>query len=135
MNLNLHRLLCFVFSLGLLCAVPCAASAGQRRRGQDKVATRTIRFAPGAKRTVIKERIPLGLSHQYKVHARAGQRMEVVLTTRGRTSLTISARNAGILEGADGVKSWTGDLPETGEYLIVIGTDSTADYTLEVAIA
>ena len=60
--------------------------------------------------------------------------MAVVLKTGNKTSFTISARNAGILEGADGVRRTLVELPESGEYLIEIGTDATANYTLEVTI-
>lgn len=134
MKLKPRHVLCHVLLSLLLCAAPLAAKAVQVQRSQDRVVTRIIRFAPGTNSTIVKERIRLGLSHQYKVRARVGQRMQVVLTTRGRTSFTISTRNAGIIKDADGVKSWVGDLTETGEYLIVIGTDSNADYTLEVAI-
>ena len=35
---------------------------------------------------------------------------------------------------ADGEKSWSGELPESGNYRIHIGTDATANYTLEVTI-
>jgi hypothetical protein len=49
-----------------------------------------------------------------------------------RTSLTLSAPSGDAL--ADGEKSWSGELPETGDYRIHIGTDATANYTLEVTI-
>ncbi|MDQ3179812.1 MAG: hypothetical protein M3Q33_04755, partial [Acidobacteriota bacterium] len=70
----------------------------------------------------------------YILKARAGQRMQVVLTTRGRTSFTVYSPTEGIIEDADGVKDWIGDLTATGEYEITVGTDNTANYTLEVAI-
>ena len=59
--------------------------------------------------------------------------MQVVLTTRGETSFTVYSPS-GIIDEADGVKDWRGDLTESGEYQITIGTDTTANYTLEVAI-
>jgi hypothetical protein len=60
--------------------------------------------------------------------------MAVYMRTGNRTSLTISERETGILEGADGVRQTLVELPATGEYVIQIGTDATADYTLEVTI-
>lgn len=60
--------------------------------------------------------------------------MQVVLTTRGETSFTVYSPTEGIMEDADGVKSWRGDLTESGEYQITVGTDNTANYTLEVAV-
>jgi hypothetical protein len=102
---------------------------------QDRVTIdRQIRFSRGSSSTVINGRIARGTSHIYRVRARAGQEMAVVLNTGDDTSFTISGWNAGILEGADGVRQTVVELPETGEYVIQIGTDATADYSLEVTI-
>lgn len=102
---------------------------------QDRVTVnREIRFQRGKISATVGGRIARGTSHIYRVRARAGQQMAVVLNTGNRTSFTISARNAGILEGADGVRQTLVELPETGEYEILIGTDATANYTLEVTI-
>jgi len=95
---------------------------------------RRIRFSRGSISTVLRGRIARGTSHIYRVRARAGQEMAVVLKTGNRTSFTISGWSAGILEGADGVRQTVVELPETGEYVIQIGTDVTANYTLEVTI-
>ncbi len=59
--------------------------------------------------------------------------MSVHLATGSKTSFTILPPTTE-LEGADGVKDWQGELPDTGEYTITIGTDATAKYTLEVTI-
>ena len=122
MSRSVHNLLAYSMLTAVLFAVPVFAGNLDPPREQDRVAVdQTIRLRRGA-------------THWYRVRARQGQRMQLVLTTRGKTSFTISARNTGVLEEANGVKSFVGDLPETGEYLIVIGTDNTASYTLEVAI-
>ena len=103
--------------------------------GQDRVAIdRQIRFQRGSISTSLRGRIARGTTHIYRVRARAGQEMAVYLRTGNRTSLTISERETGILEGADGVRQTLVELPATGEYVIQIGTDATADYTLEVTI-
>ena len=102
---------------------------------QDRVTVnRQIRFARGASSTVIDGRIARGTTHIYRVRARAGQEIAVVLNTGDDTSFTISGWSSGILEGADGVRQTVVELPETGEYVIQIGTDATADYSLEVTI-
>ena len=102
---------------------------------QDRVTIdRQIRFSRGASSTVIDGRITRGTSHIYRVRARAGQEMAVVLNTGDDTSFTISGRSSGILEGADGVRQTVVELPESGEYVIQIGTDASADYSLEVTI-
>jgi hypothetical protein len=102
---------------------------------QDRVTVdRQVRFARGSNSTLIRGRIARGTSHIYRVRARAGQEMAVVLNTGDETSFTISGWSAGILEGADGVRQTVVELPETGEYVIQIGTDETADYSLEITI-
>ena len=102
---------------------------------QDRVTVKQqIRFARGASSARIIKKILRGTSHIYRVRARAGQEMAVVLKTGNRTSFTITSNNTGILEGADGVRQALVELPETGDYEIQIGTDVTADYTLEVTI-
>lgn len=102
---------------------------------QDRVTVdRQVRFARGSSSTVITGRIARGTSHIYRVRARAGQEMAVVLNTGDDTSFTISGWSSGILEGADGVRQTIVELPETGEYVIQIGTDATADYSLEITI-
>lgn len=102
---------------------------------QDRVTVnQTIRFRRGAISAAVSNKIARGTTHHYRVTARAGQQMAVVLKTGNRTSFTISARETGILEGADGVRRTLVELPESGEYLIEIGTDATASYTLEVTI-
>ena len=104
-------------------------------QAQDRVTIdRAIRFQRGKISSTVSGRISRGTSHIYRVRAREGQQMAVVLKTGNRTSFTISARSAGILEGADGVRQTLVELPETGEYEILIGTDATANYTLEVTI-
>ena len=102
---------------------------------QDRVTVdRQIHFPRGSISASVSKRIVRGTTHNYRVRARAGQEMAVVLKTGNKTSFTISAREAGILEGADGVRRTLIELPESGEYLIQIGTDATANYTLEVTI-
>jgi hypothetical protein len=102
---------------------------------QDRVTVeQEIRFRRGSISAVITGKIRRGTSHQYHVRARKGQQMAVVLKTGNKTSFTVSVRNAGILESADGMRRTLVELPETGDYLIEIGTDATANYTLEVTI-
>lgn len=124
---NIKKIAAFALILTTLCATQIY--------GQDRVTVdRQIRFSRGSISAVVRGRVARGTSHIYRVRARAGQEMAVVLKTGSQTSFTISARRAGILEGADGVTQTVVELPETGEYVIQIGTDATANYTLEVTI-
>ncbi|HEU4596338.1 MAG TPA: hypothetical protein VFS10_14465 [Pyrinomonadaceae bacterium] len=97
----------------------------------DKPINKRIRFAPGRTSTTVRDTIRLCTSHEFFLRARAGQRMTVRLVTGRKTSFTIYTTNMRL---SDGVKNWTGELEETGEYQISIGTDATARYTLEVSV-
>jgi hypothetical protein len=124
---NIKKITSFALLLAVLSAMPIF--------GQDRVALdRQIRFRRGSISAAVSGRIARGTTHIYRVRARAGQEMAVYLKTGNRTSLTISGWESGVLEGADGVRQTVVELPETGEYVIQIGTDATAGYTLEVTI-
>jgi hypothetical protein len=114
-------------------AAPAAPSAVQCR-GTDRNIQKQIRFGRGRTTAVVKETVRLCTAHEYYLRATGGQTMSVNLATGSRTSFSIYAPTGDIIEGADGVKEWSGSLPETGQYIIHIGTDATAAYTLELTI-
>jgi hypothetical protein len=101
-------------------------------RGTDSTIVKRIKFAPGRTTAVVKDTVRLFTAHQYKLKARAGQKMSLHLATGKRTSMTLYAPNGDTL--LDGDVDWEGDLPETGDYYVHVGTDATARYTLEVTI-
>ena len=109
-----------------------APSAAQCR-GTDRAVTRQVNFARGRTTAVIKNTVRLCTSHEWVLRARQGQTMSVHLATGKKTSFTLQSPS-GTVEDADGVKDWSGELPEAGEYTIIVGTDATAAYTLEVTI-
>lgn len=129
-----RQYLAYILIIVALFAVPTAAGA-QNQRGQDVITVdKEIRFKRGEIFAFVNGRIGRGTTHHYRVRARAGQRMAVVLKSGRRTSFTVYENSHGILEGTDGVTQAVVELPETGEYLIEIGTDAAASYRLEVAI-
>lgn len=132
--LRFTRLL-FVLSFFLLMFCAFSPETKAQDRPQDRTTVdQKIVFKRGANSAVIKKQIRLGMSHQYRIRAREGQNMTVILKTGKQTSFTVYAPTEGIIEGADGETKWRGMVNESGEYLIVIGTDATANYTLEVSI-
>lgn len=123
------------FTVFVLIFTAMFTGAVLENHAQDVVALeKTIRFRRGANSATLSGRVARGTTHWYHVRARAGQEMAVVLKTGNRTAFTVYARAAGILEGADGVRRTLVELPETGDYLIEVATDVTANYTLEVTI-
>ena len=111
-----------------------AAAAAAQCRGTDRVIPKQVRFPRGRTTAVIKDTIRLCTGHEYRLRARAGQTMTVHLATGNRTSFTVHTPAGDTPEGADGAKDWSGELTETGDFTISIGTDATAAYTLEVTI-
>jgi hypothetical protein len=111
-----------------------AAPAAPQCKRQDTVVVKPLRFGRGRTTAVVKDTVRLCTSHEYRLRANAGQRMSVHLVAGRRTSFTVYTPAGDTPEGADGANDWNGELPESGEYLISIGTDATAAYTLEVTI-
>ncbi|HEV2864394.1 MAG TPA: hypothetical protein VGX48_25570 [Pyrinomonadaceae bacterium] len=126
----MKKILLIIAALGFINA-PVGAAA--QCRGTDRAITKPLRFARGRTTAVVKDTVRLCTSHEFVLRARAGQTMSVHLATGRKTSFTLQSPS-GTVEGADGVKDWSGDLPESGDYVIIIGTDATAAYTLEVTI-
>jgi len=110
------------------------AAAVAQCRGTDRTIPKTIKFARGRTTAVIKDTVRLCTSHEFRLRARQGQTMSIHLATGRRTSFTLQTPSGDTVGDADGVKDWSGELADNGEYTIVIGTDATAAYTLEVTI-
>jgi hypothetical protein len=125
---------CCAAGAGTHAGVAAGAAAAAQCRGTDRNVPKQIKFGRGRTTAVIKDTVRLCTAHEYYLRAGGGQSMSVNLATGKRTSFSIYAPTGDIIEGADGVTDWSGSLPETGQYIIHIGTDATAAYTLEVTI-
>ncbi len=128
---TIKKFTAYLMILTAILSVPAVGNS--QNRAQDREIRQEIRFARGTHSKIIRKQIRRGVSHTYTLRAKRGQRMQIVLTTRGETSFTIYSPS-GVIDEADGVKDWVGNLSESGEYQITIGTDNTANYTLEVAV-
>jgi hypothetical protein len=126
----IRKFICYsLLILSVFSAVPTFAGT------EDRVTVdRDIVFRRGTISAAVRGRIARGTTHLYRVRARRGQEMAIVLKTGEQTSATVFAPTEGIVEGADGIRQTLVELPETGEYLIQIGTDAAATYTLEITI-
>lgn len=137
------RRLLLIFAATAFAASPSSAgsyaSAGTpaavaQCRGTDRTIPRQIRFARGRTTAVIKTTVRLCTSHEYHLRASQGQTMSIHLATGKRTSFTLQTPSGDTVPDADGVKDWSGELQDNGDYTIIIGTDVTAAYALEVTI-
>lgn len=120
-----------VVALLLLCV-----AAGVWAKGVNK----KVRFPKGSTSTVVEGSVVRGDRDRYVVGARAGQRMTVGISSAEENAVFQiyrpgAARTlAGAGEGED-AKSWEGELPTTGDYVIVVGgTRGNAEYKLSIAI-
>lgn len=101
--------------------------------------TKRIALKKGQIATVVKGAIPNTLEgHEYVLRARQGQTLTVRLSsTRKDINFSIWAPNGEMVGEETSVRKWSGELAESGDYRIVINTESdgVARYSLEVQIA
>jgi hypothetical protein len=107
-------------------------SFGQCRRTDTEI-VKPLKRAKNQTSVVVKDTIRLCTSHVYRFRAKAGQTFRVKLTTGKRTGLTVLTPSGERPVDGDALR-WSGELSESGEYEIRIGTDAAARYTLEVSI-
>src|SRR6185369_8051238 len=102
--------------------------------GESKPSSRRVQFKRGASSATVQGRVTLELSDTWVVGARAGQVMTVQLTAPGKVRfMLMTSRTTESL--ADNTRSWTGTLPETGDYLILVDTDAkAATYSMTISI-
>lgn len=102
--------------------------------GESKPASRRVQFKRGASSATVQGTVTISLPDTYLVGARAGQVMTVQLTApRKSVNFLVSSPISTSLI-ADNTRSWTGTLPETGDYTIIIQADSRSTYSLTITI-
>ena len=139
-------------SAGLVLAFALLAGLGARERAWSAQAVEPIRFARGASSAEVRGAVVRGERALYSIEARAGQRMSLRIAAPERNAVfqvyAPGAKpevNDSILEVAgealpgagegDDATRWTGFLPRTGAYLLVVGaTRGNATYRLTVSI-
>ena len=103
--------------------------------GKSKPASRRVQFRRGASATTVTGNVSLALPDTLVVGARAGQTMSVQLTgpRRAVRFMLMTAKTTTSL--ADNTTSWSGTLPETGDYLILVEADEKpSNYSLTITI-
>ena len=125
---------------------------GARERAWSAQAVEPIRFARGASSAEVRGAVVRGERALYSIEARGGQRMSVRIAALERNAVfQVYAPGAKVetndsvvevageaLPGAgegDDATRWTGVLPQTGAYILVVGpTRGNATYRLTVSI-
>lgn len=100
---------------------------------------RRVRFARGASSATIKDSVVSGTRDRYLLGARKGQKMSiriVSLEDNAVFDIVAPVNQAGQQRTLkQEAFSWSGTLPETGDYQIVVGsTRGNASYRLQVTI-
>ena len=104
-----------------------------------------VKFPKGRTTVILKNKTTGGPSESggmdpiaYHVRARKGQQMTLHLTsTKHNAVFGVYAPGMDLIEGAQSVKDWTGPLPKTGDYEIIVFPKDEATntaFTLELTI-
>ncbi|MGB3265634.1 MAG: hypothetical protein WBA89_16945 [Microcoleus sp.] len=93
-----------------------------------------IKFKRGASSAEVKGGVARGEVMIYLIRAKQGQTMNIeIQSVEGNAVFKVVDPNTNAV--AEGEKSWSGKLPQTGQYQVVVGTErGGASYTLSVAI-
>ncbi|MBE9094419.1 hypothetical protein [Tychonema sp. LEGE 07203] len=93
-----------------------------------------IKFKRGASSAEVKGGVARGEVMIYLIRAKQGQTMNIeIQSVEGNAVFKVVDPNTNAV--AEGEKSWSGKLPQTGQYQIVVGTErGGASYTLSVGI-
>ena len=103
--------------------------------GESKPAYRRVQFKRGASSTTVQGKVSIALPDTYLLGARAGQVMTVQLTSQSKSVrfLVMSPTSRNLM--ADNSRSWTGTLPETGDYTILVDADENGGtYSMMISI-
>ena len=103
--------------------------------GESKPALRRLQFPRGASQTTVQGKVSIVLPDTYLVRARAGQVMTIKLTAARKAVRfhVMSPTTASLV--ADDVRDWTGVLPESGDYHIMIDADEhPSSYSMTISI-
>jgi len=122
----------------LLCLAAAAAPAPAQNMG-GTVREKRIRFLRGRTTAVEKGSIAFARSRVYRLGARSGQTMSLHLASASReVTFSLIAPGGETVEGAFGVRDWSGELPESGDYTITVVNNrersAASPYTLQVTI-
>ncbi|MDT5296367.1 MAG: hypothetical protein QOJ76_3247 [Acidobacteriota bacterium] len=122
----------FVGAVVVACCLALNASA--QTGGQPK----PVRFEKGRTTAILKGTADNAHGFTYILAAKKGQTMTVHVTARGGAAIFSVTAPGGPIDDALEVKDWTGELPDTGNYLIAVWNrkkrGAAIPYTLELTI-
>jgi hypothetical protein len=111
-------------------ALPAAAQC----RTADAAVELKLTLGAAPSETLVAQRIPACVRHEYKLALRTGQRLELSLTSpSGQQGMLTLVAPSGA-KPADGANAWSGAVSENGTYTIEVATDKTTSYTLRIVL-
>ncbi|HLM60499.1 MAG TPA: hypothetical protein VK308_06835 [Pyrinomonadaceae bacterium] len=88
---------------------------------QNTVVKKQVKFARGQNKATLRGTAKYGMSYVFNLGAKAGQTMEIRLAGRNsELSFSVIAPDEETMEGAFGVSDWSGELPQSGNYSVVV---------------
>jgi hypothetical protein len=122
------------FALAAVAVFCLAARTSAQVGGQPTV----VKFEKGRTTAVLKGKADNERGFTYVLTAKAGQTMTAHVTSSAGVAIFSVTAPSGAVEGALEVKDWTGQLPDTGQYLIAVWNKRkrgrAIPYTLEITI-
>jgi hypothetical protein len=103
--------------------------------GESKPSYRRLQFKRGMSSTTVQGKVSIALPDTFLLGARAGQVMTVQLTSPYKSVrfLVMSPTTRSLV--ADNARTWTGPLPENGDYTILVDADERdRTYSMTVSI-
>jgi hypothetical protein len=102
--------------------------------GESKPAYRRVQFQRGASSATVRGKASIVLPDTYLIGARAGQVMTVQLTApRKSVRFLVMTPKTNLI--ADNSRGWSGALPETGDYTIIVDGDEVGGtYSMTISI-
>lgn len=131
--------------LARLLAALVVLAASSIATAADVIVSKPLQFTKGTSSATVKDTIKGSRTIDYKVRAKVGQTMNVVLKTSNGSNyfnvLPPGSKDVAIFIGSTEGNEWTGALPADGEYTIRVymmrsaaRRNETANYTLTVGI-
>lgn len=103
--------------------------------GESKPANRRVQFKRGSTSATVTGKASIALPDTYLVGARAGQVMTVRLTSPAKSVSFLVMSPVSTTLIADNARTWTGTLPEDGDYHIIVeGDERGGTYTMTISI-
>jgi len=104
-----------------------------------------VKFPPGRTTVILKNKTTGGPSESggmdpiaYRLRVRKGQQMSLNLVSAKKNAVfSVYLPGMDLLEGAQNVKDWTGTLPKSGDYEIIVFPEdemTNTAFTLEVTV-